>query len=117
MPPIEAEDPTLRLDRRATFNPIGQGLIVGNWTDEGSVTTSPAVTPTNDGFGVQGHAERPGLAWRTSNAGRAIRKVRTKRVALDRRSRFSGPPFARGQSDNRYITDGHYARWSISVEK
>ncbi len=52
MPPTEAEDPTLRLDHRATFNPIGQGLIVGNWTGEGSVTTSPAVTPTNDGFGV-----------------------------------------------------------------
>ena len=52
MPPIESGDPTLRLDHRATLNPIGQGLIVVNWTGEGSVTTSPTVTPTNDGFGV-----------------------------------------------------------------
>ncbi len=78
MPPIEAEDPTLRLDRRATFNPIGQGLIVGIWTGEGSVTTSPAVTPTNDGFGVQGHAERPGLAWQVSHRAGAIKEFAGK---------------------------------------
>jgi hypothetical protein len=59
---IEVDDPTLRQDREATFNPIGQSLTVGIWTGAGSVTASPAVTPTNDGFGVQGHAERPGQA-------------------------------------------------------
>jgi len=59
---VKAEEPTLRQARRATFNPIGQGLTVGNWTGAGSVTTSPAVTPAIDDFGVQGHAERPGRA-------------------------------------------------------